>query len=60
MTVGMPAYSFYNSGYKVAIKLKNVSDKPIYDLEHKITDLIISLIRILCSLLHQQCLQETA
>lgn len=37
MTVELPRYSYYKEMYPVKIKLENVSDKPIYDLENVIT-----------------------
>lgn len=36
MTVEMPMYSYYKQDYPINITLKNVSDKPIYDLENRI------------------------
>ena len=37
MIVELPRYSYYKEMYPVKIKLENVSDKPIYDLESVIT-----------------------
>lgn len=39
MIVELPRYSYYDELYKIKIKLENVSDKPIYDLENVITRL---------------------
>ena len=39
MIVELPRYSYYNDFYTMKIKLENVSDKPIYDLENVITRL---------------------
>ncbi len=37
MTVEVPRYSFYGETYPITIKIKNVSNTPVYDLEHRIT-----------------------
>ena len=36
MTIELPMYSYYKKDYPIKITLKNVSDKPIYDLENRI------------------------
>ncbi len=36
MTIELPCYSFFDEDYPVKITFKNVSDKPIYNIEHKI------------------------
>ena len=37
MIVELPRYSYFDEMYNIKIKLENVSDKPIYDLENVIT-----------------------
>ncbi len=39
MTIEVPGYSCYGDQYNMKITLTNVSDKPIYDLENKITNI---------------------
>lgn len=36
MEIELPRYSYYNEKYPIKIKLKNVSDKPVYDLENAV------------------------
>ena len=38
MTITVPRYSFFDEDYPVKISFKNVSDRPIYNIEHKINE----------------------